>query len=152
MFGDGDRRQDRLEDDSGARMVAGVKGLRGSTEMVGHVFGIGMAHSVRGFCKRLRLVDDALRWAAGPPARRGLRGTDDERIDDVSLHVRVEPIEYGVHRRAQFRRAHRLQRAVDLRVFGGRATSPATKRTYHGTVSRGYALRRRRRVIFAYRA
>jgi hypothetical protein len=37
-------------------------------------------------------------------------------------------------RRAQFRRAHRLQRAVDLRIFGGRATWPATKRAHHGIV------------------
>lgn len=92
---------------------------------------IGPAELLRG---ERRLVDDALRGAAGPPARRGLRGTNDERFDDMGLYIRVKPIENGVHRRAKFRRAHCLRRAGDLRVVAGRATWPATKRPHHGIV------------------
>ena len=143
----GNRRQDCFENGSGARVIAREEGFRGPTEMLGHVVRICVADVARRFGERLGPLHDPLRGTCGPPARGGLGGSRDQRVDDRGPYVLIELFQDGAHGCTQLWRAHGVQRSVDLGVFRRHAMSPVAK-TSHNAL-RAYALRRRRRVAVA---
>ena len=124
---------DGFEDGSGARVIAREEGFCGPTEMLGHVVGICVADVARRFGERPGLLHDPLRRTCGPPARRGLCGSRDQRVDDRGLHVLIELLQDGAHGCAQLWRAHGFQRSVDLGVFRRHAMSPAAKTSHRAS-------------------
>jgi hypothetical protein len=89
--------QDCVEDGSGARVIAREEGFRGPTEMLGHVVRICVADVARRFGERLGLLHDPLRGTCGPPARGGLGGSRDQRVNDRGPHVLIELLQDGAH-------------------------------------------------------
>jgi hypothetical protein len=124
-------------------VITREEGFRGPTEMLGHIVRIRVADVARRFGERPGVLHDPLRGTCGPPARGGLGGSRDQRVDDRGPHVLIELFQDGAHGCTQIWRAHGVQRSVDLGVFRRHAMSPAAK-TFHSAL-RAYALRRRRR-------
>ncbi len=118
--------------------------------MLGHVVRICVADVARCFGERLGLLHDSLRGTCGLPARGGLGGSADQRVDDKGPYVRIDLFQDGAHGCPQLWCAHGFQRSVDLGVSRRHAMSPVAK-TSHSAL-RAYALRRRRRVAVAERA
>ena len=110
--------------------IAREEGLRGPTEMLGHVARICVADVARRFGERPGLRHDPLRGTCGPPARGGLGGSRDQRVDDRGPHVLIELLQDGAHGCTQLWRAHGVQRSVDLGVFRRHAMSPAAKASH----------------------
>jgi hypothetical protein len=130
-------------------VIAREEGVRGPTEMLGYVVRVCAADAARRVRERLGVLHDPLRRTCGPPTRRGLGGSPDQRVDDRGLDVLIELIQDGAHGCPQLWRAHRFQRSVDIGVFRRHATSPLAK-TCHSAL-RAYALRTRRRIAVAER-
>ena len=120
----GNRRQERLEHASGADMVSREERPAAQTQVLADVGWVGVSHDTRRFSERLRVIGDSLRGTAGLPTGTPLHRTGHQRLDDLRSRVGVEFVQHAAHERTQLRRGHRLEGAIDVRIFRGNTKSP----------------------------